>query len=723
MNLSLNNNKLGDIKAFLDFAESLKLVRKTRIEDFINDKNVDDIYTDLLPNNGIINKLNLPRTTILVGRKGTGKSTIFQKSQKDLISNKKCVSIYIDVKSLYDNSAPILPEGLEVLASGELHKYLIYSNLIKEIVLETKNRLDDFVKESILQKILGFEYEKVQKIKGELEDIEDSIIEVIKKVDVSLITSYKNTQESSLKIDDKIALKISQTPELNIETGTSSNGSLKKEFESTLVSYLDIKNSLINNLTRIKEVLSIDHLYIFLDDYSEIEEEAQRIFMDWFIAPLNNLSNDFVKFKIAVYPNRFYYGKLDNSKIDEISLDFFDAFYTFEKKADISKMETLALDYTTRLIKKRLNLFFPNNNWERFFSINEKELCDLLFSVSFNNPRKIGYILSYCYESCLIHDEKISFEAIENASLRYYNDVTIKYFLANQYVSKPFNDKISNEHQFDLLLNIIERQKINGSNSFRTKIQGKPTNHFTINHSLAYLLNNLELNGFVTTYNNIQDKSDKLSTVFSLDYGLCKRYNLCFRRASNEKLIKYFSLPRFNMNVLVTDYFNKTQIIKCTNGHEFPFAMLENLKKYKMKCPECLDNEIISKCEITISSTEIMESIRELQKANYRNTSFEEFIILDYLKTVDKPLPITKISSALDKSELTITNNINKLVEKGHIIHDLEASKKLRKEHYLLSDTGNGFVSSILNIMSERLNKKIPDHQLGVKRRSTVVSN
>lgn len=44
--------------------------------------------------------------------------------------------------------------------------------------------------------------------------------------------------------------------------------------------------------------------------------------MDWFIGPLNNTSDDFVKLKIAIYPHRFYYGKLDNSKIDEISLEF-----------------------------------------------------------------------------------------------------------------------------------------------------------------------------------------------------------------------------------------------------------------------------------------------------------------------------------------------------------------------------------------------------------------
>ncbi|RTY89134.1 hypothetical protein [Flavobacterium sp. GT3R68] len=298
----------------------------------------------------------MPRTTILVGRKGTGKSTIFQKSQKDLISNRKCISIYIDVKSLYDNSTPEIPEEVKSLSS-ELYKYLIYSNLIKEIVIETKNRLDDFVKVSILKKLLGFDLDQIEQINEQLDEIESTINDVIKHIDGSLIQTFKQTSQNDKSSSDSLKLDISKDPKLSVKSQDSINSSIKTEFEKTLVSYLDIKKSLISKLKEIKNILNIDHLYIFLDDFSEIDEDAQKIFMDWFIAPLNNLSEDFVKFKIAVYPNRFYYGKLDNSKIDEISLEFFDAFYSFEKQVDISKMEMLALDYTKRLLKKRLNLF------------------------------------------------------------------------------------------------------------------------------------------------------------------------------------------------------------------------------------------------------------------------------------------------------------------------------------------------------------------------------
>lgn len=694
---------MNDKNQFLKLAESLKLVRKTRIEDF--DKTIDDIYTDLLPKDGIINKLNLPRTTILVGRKGTGKSTIFQKSQKDLISNKKCISIYIDVKTLYENSSPDIPPEAAGI-SKELNKYLLYSNYIKEIILETKKRLNDFIGSNVLNRFFGFDYDQLQRITIELENIENSIVEVIKKVDGSLITSFKQVNQNSQEKSQKGGFTVSDKPKLELSAETSKNQTTKTEFETTMVNYLEIKKSLIDNLVRIKEILGIDHLYIFLDDYSEIDENAQKIFMDYFISPLNNNSDDFVKFKIAVYPHRFYPGKLDPSKFDEISLDFFDAFYTFEKKVNISKMETLALDYTKRLLKKRLNIFFPNNNWESFFSIDEDELFDLLFSVSFNNPRKIGFILSYCYESCLIHEVKISKEAIENASQRYYSDVVLKYFLANQFVTKPFNDKITNEHQFDLLNKIINKQKINASPAFRTKIKGKPTNHFTVNKDISNLLENLELNGFITTYNNIFDKSSKLSIIYSLDYGLCKRHGLNFARAMDSKLLTYFSQPRFNMNILITEYFSKTQVIKCPNGHEFPYSTLDTLKRFKMRCPDCMDNGLMNEqCEVSISSEEIREKLNLIENSSLKDVTFYEFQVLDYLKTIDKVVSITKISKAFDKSFLTSKSTVDKLNEKGLIKQDIEASRQLRKDLYTLSAKGDRFITKILKLMEEIIEK------------------
>lgn len=107
---------------FLLFAESLKLVRKADVNV------INDVYTDLLPNNSIISKFNLPRTSILMGRKGTGKSTIIQKSIFDMAKNNNTVGIYIDVKTLYDGASPTLMcdnQNITSLIHEEIIKYFV----------------------------------------------------------------------------------------------------------------------------------------------------------------------------------------------------------------------------------------------------------------------------------------------------------------------------------------------------------------------------------------------------------------------------------------------------------------------------------------------------------------------------------------------------------------------------------------------------------------------
>ena len=111
---------------FQDFVESLKLVRKANLEDATTGETIIDIiYSDLLPNNGVINKINMPNTTVVNGRKGTGKSTIFQKSINDVIKKDDTLCIYIDVKSLVENT--ILPNEyqseINVVSHTEIRKY------------------------------------------------------------------------------------------------------------------------------------------------------------------------------------------------------------------------------------------------------------------------------------------------------------------------------------------------------------------------------------------------------------------------------------------------------------------------------------------------------------------------------------------------------------------------------------------------------------------------
>ena len=55
-----NIYNMADINTFLEFAESLKLVRRANLEKE-GKTIIEKIYTDLLPNNGVINKVNAAR--------------------------------------------------------------------------------------------------------------------------------------------------------------------------------------------------------------------------------------------------------------------------------------------------------------------------------------------------------------------------------------------------------------------------------------------------------------------------------------------------------------------------------------------------------------------------------------------------------------------------------------------------------------------------------------
>lgn len=60
------------------------------------------------------------------------------------------------------------------------------------------------------------------------------------------------------------------------------------------------------------------------------------------------------------------------------------------------------------------------------------EYYELLFQVSFNVPRIMGYILNNCYESTTIYNKPITIKSIKNGALKYYEN-TLYSFLVRQH--------------------------------------------------------------------------------------------------------------------------------------------------------------------------------------------------------------------------------------------------------------------------------------------------
>lgn len=88
---------------------------------------------------------------------------------------------------------------------------------------------------------------------------------------------------------------------------------------------------LIDKIQSILKSVKFNSMFILLDDFSELDDVSIKYFTDIIIAPLNNRSNEFIKFKIASYPTRTYFGAIDPTKIDQVELDFSSFMYLIIK--------------------------------------------------------------------------------------------------------------------------------------------------------------------------------------------------------------------------------------------------------------------------------------------------------------------------------------------------------------------------------------------------------
>src|SRR5256885_17239297 len=89
---------------FFAAVDSLKKYRRAELIDEKGNDILENLYTDLLPNDHVLKTCLKDNTTFLIGRKGTGKSTIFQKLEKEYRKKANHISCYIDVKTVFEQS-------------------------------------------------------------------------------------------------------------------------------------------------------------------------------------------------------------------------------------------------------------------------------------------------------------------------------------------------------------------------------------------------------------------------------------------------------------------------------------------------------------------------------------------------------------------------------------------------------------------------------------------
>ena len=671
------------LEGFRAAAQSLKLYRRAELEDELHHKSlIRDLYVDPLPDEHIFKTVLKPNTTFLIGRKGTGKSTVFQRVQYELRHMNGYASAYVDIKTVFETSAtdPALLNqlGPDTMGSEEIQKLRLYRAFIKAVITEIKEEIKKKLKESTWEWVKNA-------FTSSADELFESLDDLLENADSTEFTSvlgirreqFQNNSEvkSTTESGANLGVNVSNSPSLN--TGFSSKEASELKLAGD-VRYGDVLMRVFNIkevLLQLKSVLNrvgVKHLFVFVDDFSELPEDAMTVVVDTLLAPLNNWSEELIKFKVAAYPHRVYYGQIDKTKIDEIYLDPYRLYGT----SDVSAMEEKAIDFTKRLVQGRLR-HFAACELPQFAEGEDATLWQLLFYASMGNPRIVGYLLYYLHESNLIYGTRFGVRAVRDAAARYYDEKIEPYFRMNKFLHESFNERASLFSLKELLEGIVQRArelKRHRESAVMRDLPGTPpTSHFYVALELESLLSTLELNFFATKYYEMSDRDGRKVAVYALNFGLCQKYAIAFGRPTEKREHRLYFVERvFDYTSLLRKFMQQNQEIKCGHcGTTHELDKLDALRMIDMLCPKCKTGT----CVITNLSRKYETLLKQVAPELLLPPT--ELGILQTLETEKRPMFAGEIAAELDKSHQLVGRRGKNLAERGLVTRDFDQGRRV----------------------------------------------
>lgn len=677
-----------DKSKFAKVAESLRQYRRAELNDFeenIGEKPVDAVYVDPLPDDSVLNSVLSGNTTFVLGRKGTGKSTLFAKAQSILRERGNTISVYLDVKTLHDvvagaeqPVANVMDKSIDpVVTRSHLLRKEALGHVISELLKEIQSTCDNM---SILQRWLG-KTKKYEDLKTSLKALSVRIkttplksdeLPILLKIDRNI--KSKAAKERGATNNEKIGGTLSQTaPSINAEASSSAfektleDQELYKEYSDVVLKSFPFYE-IIQDIRILLEEAQLQRVVIFFDDFSELKLVDQKLFVDVVLSPLNNASNEAIKLKIAGYPGRVYYGRIDPGKVDTISLDFVDLY----ESTEVQEMERSAIDYTYRLLSVRFKAFGADTS--DYFDISSsfglEQYAELLFQCSFNVPRIVGHLLHYCYLDRISKGQKITAQSIRLSSQKYYEQTIAQYFdRMNRFALEPFENKLDRANQKKLLEFLIsEARRVrrgigDGSigGSYFSNLTSAPSSHFTVDPRLEGALASLESNFLLSRYKRMRDKSGQPALVFTLFYGLCESERMTWGYPLGREYRGYFQQRCFEFTRALTNFLSTRQTIRCSScGSSFGLEKKEMFETYKWACPECGE---AGSCNILSLADDFKKEVAALDSKLMLEPI--ELKILECLDSENRSMRAGEIAPLIDATFQLVGKRTSKLSEQG----------------------------------------------------------
>lgn len=645
-----------DVKDLNSMVETLKLYHRINKEKLVvNGKMehdiIEKIYVDVLPNNAILEKMLLKKTTFLVGKRGTGKSTIVARAQHQIRKEKESLSVYINAKTVFELSkgtTSVSEEIDEILNTKELKQLIILKTFLEEFLKSLKEELQS---ESNSVFTLLNRKARDRRINAIVQEIEQVFTDRASlNISKTIHKNARNTETKETTLGGGLAFDLnSASPNINSEL----KDSLEKSVESNevFIKYLDI-NNLISKIKSIVNTCGRKGIYLFIDDYSELRNEDRKVFTEYIIQSFYHIAKDFIFLKVAAYPEQIEYGNLESKKYDYVSIDMYDVY----GKTNISDLEEKATLFTKRLVENRLKNYtsIKIEDLFDFNSFNSSDECfKYLFYASMCIPRELGLILDNCLQSHVYHGKKINRSALIEAAERSYHE-NIESFYSRKIAATDVDgdekgELVLQQELTSLLIKIAQdnRKVLAGAdNNYFRDLVDVPTSHFRVNKEYEKFLSPLEFNNYIYKLGELVGKgsskglSNNIETLYSFNFGLCHTKKIVYGKPSN-KDSKFYQQRSFNYSTKIGDLVSESKSIICEKGHTFSIEELSSILKVGMFCPTCITQKEFVKCK------------------EVRNKSFDRPGILEEIKWSEAEISIlTAIYNCEKRGKESITASL-----------------------------------------------------------------